>query len=185
MLEVLVTFLFTILIVLSGYFWLKLIFLILLILIVTPGVYAMARGAPFVPSMDKAVQAMLKLGKFKQGDRVVDIGCGDGKVIRKIAKENVKRAVGYELSVPTFLLANLKTFFNRGKEQIKFGNFWHQDLSQYDVIVCFLLINAMADFEETLWPKLKKGTRVISNAFKLKGVQIEAEQDGVYLYVKK
>lgn len=145
----------------------------------------MMKGAPFVPSMNAAVVGMLKLGKFKKTDRVVDIGCGDGKVIRRIAKEGVKEAVGYELSVPTFLLARLKTFFGGGKEKIRFGNFWHQDFSKYDVIVCFLLIESMADFERTIWLKLKKGTRVVSNAFKLKNVPIAAEKDGVYLYVKK
>lgn len=185
MLEVLVTFSFTVLIVLTNYFWLKVALLLVLVLIISPGIYAMMRGAPFVPSMNRAVAAMLILGKFKKSDRVVDIGCGDGKVIRKIAKKGVREAVGYELSVPTFLLARLRTFLAKGKEKIRFGNFWHQDLSRYDVIVCFLLIEAMRNFEKEIWPDLKKGTRVISNAFKLKGVPITAERDGVYLYVKK
>jgi hypothetical protein len=72
-----------------------------------------------------------------------------------------------------------------GKEKIRFGNFWHQDLTKYDVIVCFLLIEAMTNFERDVWPKLKKGTRVISNSFKLKGVPITEESAGVYLYIKK
>ncbi len=185
MLEVLVTFVFTFLIVWTAWFWLKVVLLALLLVLVFPGVYAMVRGAPFVPSMNKAIEGMLKLGKFKGTDRVVDIGCGDGRVIRRIARGKVKEAVGYELSIPTFLLARLRTFFAGGKEKIRFGNFWHQDLSKYDVIVCFLLIEAMTNFEKDIWPKLKKGTRVISNAFKLRGVKITAEKDGVYLYVKK
>lgn len=185
MLEVLITFVFTILIVLAVYFWLKVLLLVLLLLLIYPGVYAMMKGAPFVPSMDQAVKAMIELGKFKKTDRVVDIGCGDGKLVRKIAKEGVKEAVGYELSIPTFLLARFKTYMNGGKEKICFGNFWYQDLSKYDVIVCFLLVEAMTNFEKDVWPKLRKGTRVVSNAFKLKHVPIKEEKDGVYLYVKK
>ena len=185
MLEVLVTFVFTILIAWVAFFWLKVALFVLMIVLIFPGIYAMMKGAPFVPSMNRAVEAMLKLGKFKKTDRVVDIGCGDGKVIRKISKEKVNEAVGYELSIPTFLLARVKTFLSRGKEKIYFGNFWHQDLAQYDVIVCFLLVEAMTNFEKEVWPKLKKGTKVISNAFKLKQVAITEEKDGVYLYVKK
>ena len=185
MLEVLITFVFTILIVWAAYLWLKVVFLVLLLVLIFPGVYAMVKGAPFVPSMNSAINGMLKLGKFKKTDRVVDIGCGDGKVIRRIAKEKVKEAVGYELSIPTFLLARFRTFLAKGDEKIRFANFWHQDLAQYDVIVCFLLIEAMTNFEKDVWPKLRKGTRVISNAFKLRSVPVEAESDGVYLYVKK
>ena len=185
MLEVLVTFVFTLLIVWAVYFWLKVLFLVLLILLIYPGVYAMVKGAPFVPSLNSAIDAMQKLGKFKKTDRVVDIGCGDGKVIRRIAKCGVKEAVGYELSIPTFLLARFRTLIGGGKEKIRFGNFWYQDLTKYDAIVCFLLIEAMTNFEKDVWPKLKKGTRVISNSFKLKGVPVTEEAAGVYLYIKK
>lgn len=179
------TFLFTLLIASVTNFWLKLFFLLALIMLTMPGIYAMVKGAPFVPSMDRAVKSMLKLGKFTGKDRVVDIGCGDGKLVRNIAKEGVKEAVGYELSIPTFLLARFRTFLAKGKEKILFGNFWNQDLAKYDVIVCFLLVDAMKDFEKRIWPNLRKGTRVISNAFKLRGVPIMAEEGGVYLYLKK
>lgn len=185
MLEVLIIFLFTILIVLTDFFWLKLGLLLVMIILIAPGIYAMFGGAPFVPSMNKSIESMLKLGKFKKTDRVVDIGCGDGKLIRKIAQKGVGEAVGYELSVPTFLLARLWTFLAGGKEKIRFGNFWKQDFSSYDVIVCFLLIDSMAEFEKKIWPRLKKGTRVVSNAFRMKNVRAEAEMNGVYLYVKK
>lgn len=185
MLEVLVTLIFTILIAFTVWFWLKVAFLVILVILIYPGVYATINGAPFVPSMDKAIRAMIKLGEFKKTDRVVDIGCGDGKVIRRISKEGVDMAVGYELSIPTFLLGRFKTFLGRGREEIRFGNFWYQDLSKYNVIVCFLLMGAMTDFEKDIWPKLKKGTRVISNSFKLKNVKIAEEKDGVYLYIKK
>lgn len=159
--------------------------LIILIILILPGFYAMISGAPYVPSLKKKIEIMLNLAKLSKSDRVVELGCGDGRIIRKIASERVREAVGYEFSLPTYLAAKILVFLKHSKARIKFANFWRVDLSRFDLIVCFLMEEAMSKFEKEVWPGLKKGTRLVSNQFRMKGVKPVECIDNVYLYIKK
>lgn len=184
MFEILVALVFTVLILAIDVVWIDMILLVAMFILILPGVYAMITGAPFVPTGKKAVMAMLELGKFKKNDRVVDIGCGDGGLVRAIARQGVKSAIGYEFSVPTYLWARFISIFKGRGEKIIFANFWKRDFRNVDVIVCFLLTNSMRDFERKIWPGLRKGTKVLSHVFELKGIEPVAYKDSVYLYIK-
>lgn len=163
----------------------KLLLFLLLLGLVLPGMYSTFKGAPYLPTGDKRLKAMLRLANLKADDRVVDLGCGDGKVIAAVSDHGVKEAVGYEFSIPTFFVAKFRKFFRKGDEKIVFGNFWKKKMDNFDVVICFLLEKTMLDFEKKIWPKLKKGTRVVSNEFKMRGVSPDKEEGRVYLYVKK
>lgn len=154
-------------------------------MLLIPGMYAMLKGAPFIITDKKKKEIILKLGNFGASDFVCDLGCGDGSLIGLIADRGVKNAVGYEFSIPTYLLAKLRGVLSGSKAKVKFGNFWKQDFSQVDVIVCFLLNHSMRSFEKNIWPKLHRGTRVISNSFKMDFVEPEIYESGIYLYRKK
>jgi SAM-dependent methyltransferase len=185
MFEVFLVFIFCVLIFLIDIVWVKIFLLVLAFLLVLPGIYAMYYGAPCVPSLKKAVRAIFLLGNFGKKDSVVELGCGRGQIIRKIASCNVKKAVGYELSVPTYIFAKVLTLFDGSRAKIEFGNFWNKDLGDFNVIVCFLMEDTMRKFEKDVWPDLKNGTRVLANVFGMPNVKCSKKMDGVYLYVKK
>lgn len=148
-----------------------------------PGIYAMVTGAPFVPTPSKTLKKMIELAKVKKGENVFDLGCGDGRIVFAAAAEGAK-AVGYELSVPTFLLARFRSLF-KPKAKILYRNFWSQDYRNADVIFCFLLTDTMQKFYQHIWPQLKPGCRVVSNAFKIKNLNPQASDGQAVLYVKK
>ena len=161
--------------------WFTVIGGVILLILIGPGLYATVFGAPYMRSSDKRIDGILKLGDFKKGDRVVDLGCGDGKVMNAIHKSGIDNVIGYEYSIPTYLLA----LFRFGPGKVRFGNFWKKDFSNADVLVCFLLERTMGDFEKKIWPNLASGTRVISNEFVMEGVEADDSDGRVYLYVKK
>lgn len=158
------------------------IFVSLLFLLVLPGFYAACTTGPFVPSSKKRHMNMLMLADLKSSDIVYDLGCGDGRLIFSAAP-HVKKAIGYELSIPLIIFAKIKAFMTRSKVQVRFGNIWKQDYSDADVIFCYLLPRAMEHFFKEIWPKLKPGTRVVSNAFQIHHLQPNKQIDNVFLYV--
>ena len=124
---------------------------------------------------------MLKLADLSRKDVVYDLGCGDGRLVFQASK-SAKKAIGYELSIPLYLFGKLRQLFSRKNAQIRYGNIWKQNYQNADVIFCYLLPKAMKQFYKEVWPKLKPGTRVISNAFQIHEVKPKLVEDKVYLY---
>ncbi len=159
------------------------VLLIVTLCVIAPGLFAMYTGAPYFPSIRKRKDAMLNLAKIQPGETVYDLGCGDGRLVRAAAKKGA-HAIGYELSVPTFIIAWLTSLFSK-RTSIRLGNFWNKSYADADVILCFLMPDSMQEFYKKIWPQLKPGCRVISHAFSIKGLEAMAKEGPVMLYVKK
>jgi hypothetical protein len=152
-----------------------------IVLLLVPGFYAAVVSGPFVPSARKRTQSMLKLANLKSDDTAYDMGFGDGRLIFAAAKQS-KKAIGYELSIPLYLFGLIRKVVSRSKVHIRFGDIWKQDYRDANVIFCYLLPKAMTRFYKEVWPTLKPGTRVISNAFTIHEIQPIQVEDKVYLY---
>lgn len=149
---------------------------------ILPGFYAAVTSGPFVPSSRKRHLTMIDLAKLKKSDVVYDLGCGDGRLVFHAAKK-AKKAIGYELSIPLYLFGKIAQLFHP-RASIRYGNIWKQDYTEGTVIFCYLLPKAMKQFYSEVWPALKPGTRVISNAFQIHDIQPVKQEDKVYLYQK-
>lgn len=140
-------------------------------LIVVAGTAAWAgwRAAPFVPTRQRDVERMLRLAEVKPGELVYDLGAGDGRFLLAAARRGA-RAVGFEISILPFLIACLRLALGRATAaRIELKDFFRQDLSAADVIVCFLTPAAMAKLGPKFSRELKPGARIVSYAFSLPG----------------
>ena len=52
---------------------------------------------PFVPTPRPIVRRMLSLADIKPGERLIDLGAGDGRIVTTAASEFGARALGVEL----------------------------------------------------------------------------------------
>jgi cyclopropane fatty-acyl-phospholipid synthase-like methyltransferase len=161
----------------------NILWLVLAVAIIIPGAYATYTGAPFVPTSQKTLRKMIELAKIKKGEKVYDLGCGDGRLVFAAAKKGAN-AVGYEFSVPTFLWAKIRSLIYP-RSSIQLRDFWKQNYKDADVIFCYLLTDTMQVFKKKVWPQLKPGTRVVSHAFRMKDIQPVKKEDGVVLYMKR
>ena len=159
------------------------ILVLVALVIILPGFLVIRKGAPFIPSSRATTDRMIRLAAIKPGDIVYDLGCGDGRIVFAAAAKGA-RAIGYERSLPTFLLAWLRSWWHPGS-RIRFRDFWKQDYRDADVIFCFLLISTMQTFEKRIWPTLKPGCRVVSHAFRMAGVTPTKVEGNVVVYVQK
>lgn len=84
-------------------------------------------GAPYVPSHSKEVKrAFDDLYKVTKADTVVDVGSGDGIILR-LASHRGAKAIGYELNP---LLAAISRWVSRGNKKITVhvADFWRVTL---------------------------------------------------------
>ena len=141
----------------------------LIILLLIPTLYAMVKGAPFVPTPMPQVRRMLSAANLKPGMVVYDLGAGDGRLVHTAAKLYKAKAIGYELSPVVWAWSIVLSCFWWSSAKLRFGNFWTKDISDADVIVCYLLPPAMENLKKKLLPQLKPGALLVSHAFEIPG----------------
>ena len=102
------------------------------------------------------------------------------------------RARGYEIAILPFIISRIKIWLAglTDRAEIKFSNFWKIDLSEADIVVCFLTPSAMVKLLPKLQTELKPGARFITYAFPLPGIEPDTVSKpltsdiNIYLYTK-
>ena len=155
-----------------------------LILIVLSLYWTRIVGGPWVPSSMQNVNRMMELADVGSEDVVYDLGCGDGRILITAAKRYHARAVGIEIDPLRYLWCQfLITILGQRKRiQIIFGNLFNQDLSQADVVMCYLMPDALSKLEKKFKQELRSGSRVVSNRFVFPTLDKVREDGNVSLY---
>lgn len=135
--------------------------------IIIPTLVAAIKGAPWVPTPMARAKHMLEVAKIKPGEKVYDLGCGDGRLVYLAAKNYQADAIGFELSPIVYLIAKLRQLLWQSKAKILFKDFRKVNISDANVILCYLLPDTLKVFREKFERELKKGTRIISYAFRI------------------
>lgn len=124
---------------------------------------------PYVPTAKKVLQNIFSQYEFQiQPKNIYDLGAGDARFLL-IAEKQFPQAniIGYEYSLWPFFLGKLNIVFHRSKTKLIFTNFYKINLSQADLIFCFLGEKQMKLLEKKFKTELKKNTIIICNTFTL------------------
>ena len=117
-------------------------------------------AAPWVPCRTYDAQRFCDLAHIGPNDTVIELGCGDARIIAAAATLGAT-CTGYEISLLPYLLAKARTFFSKPRPRILFKNFWSADISSATVVAFFLLPAAYERLSKKLLTELKPGTRII------------------------
>jgi 16S rRNA A1518/A1519 N6-dimethyltransferase RsmA/KsgA/DIM1 with predicted DNA glycosylase/AP lyase activity len=141
-------------------------------------------GAPFLPTLKPQIQAAFDVSQLKEGQTMLELGCGDGRVVLAAAKQGVK-VIGYELNPILALVAWYRTRRYRKNAKIICGDFWKKTWPEADVIFVFLLDKYMEKLNKRCVQYPYKPVKLVSFAFKIKDLSPVAENHGVMLYEYK
>jgi precorrin-6B methylase 2 len=130
----------------------------------------------FVPTPHEVVEIMLRLADVKKSDVVYDLGCGDGRIVIAAAKKTGARAIGFDIDPERVKESkdNVKSAGVGHLVTIKEQDIFELDLSGASVITLYLLPELNVRLIPQL-EKLKPGTRIVSHAFDMQGVQPDVE----------
>lgn len=141
------------------------------------------KGAPFVKSGKKNILAMLDLAKIAPGEKIVDLGSGDGALCIEAARKGAT-AIGIEINPFLVRISRWRAKRAGVAERASFlkENFWNYPLGDINVVLLYLWPETLERLKDKLGRELVSGSRVVSNNFPIKGWTPVAEKNHVYLY---
>ncbi len=138
----------------------------ILVLIVVPFGLGAWLGAPYVPILKRDSDRILKLAGLKPGQTLIDLGSGDGRLLRAAAAQGIT-CIGYEINPYLVLVSRILCWRYRRLVTIHTADLWHIKLPPADVIYTFMLDRYMARLEKKFEAEITRPTRVISYIFEL------------------
>lgn len=135
-------------------------------------------GAPYLPTLRRQVEAAFELLNLRKGNTLLELGCGDGKVLVAAAQKGYK-AVGIELNPLLFVISWLRSLPYRGQVRVIWGDYWRVDWPDSDGVFIFLVDKYMPKLDV----KMKNYKKPLASvAFKIPNREIAAQKSGVFLY---
>jgi len=147
----------------------------------------MLKGAPYAPIHKEHLPVMLKLLKVRKGEKAVDIGAGDGRIVIALAKAGAE-AHGFEINPLLVIWAKWNIFRSgtNGKAHVQLKNFLKADFSEYDIFTTYLTQFGMKNVEKKLNDEAKPTARIAADFFQLPTWKASKHEGTIYLYeVKK
>lgn len=142
-----------------------------------------AFGAPYLPTLSTRVNDAIELLDLKPGQTMLELGCGDGRLLIAAAKQGIN-AVGYELNPLLVIYAKLATFRHRKLVSVRWANYWQVEWPPADGMYVFLLNPYMSKLHKKVVQYSKgKPFRLVSFAFKIQEIPVTKEKDSMFLYV--
>jgi protein-L-isoaspartate O-methyltransferase len=151
--------------------------------------------APYYPTPEPVVERMLKFAALKPGEKMFDLGSGDGRIVIIAAQKFGADATGVEIDAELAKESaeKIRSLGLEKKAHIVRGDILRQDYSSADVLAVYLLPRSNERLRPMLEKQLRNGTRIVAHDFVFRGWTPEREEyvedDGagrshtLYLYV--
>ncbi|MCK9351379.1 MAG: hypothetical protein WCT49_02960 [Candidatus Paceibacterota bacterium] len=136
---------------------------IILLLILRDSIFA---DVPFVPVRRYAVAKIIELLDMRSGDVLVDMGCGDGRILIDAVKTVSKvRGIGMEKGIIPFFVAS---FLSRNYPvKIRYEEISRTDISSATHIYCYLSPKLMTQLGPKFLRECQPKTKIVSCDFEI------------------
>jgi precorrin-6B methylase 2 len=151
---------------------------------------------PYYHSIEEIIHKKLELLDLKDGDVLVDLGCGDARNLVEACSLAKINCIGYEVLQEAIVDANLNIEKNglQKRIEIRTEDFFETDFSTFKVLIIYLTRFALGELSLKLENELPKGARVVTHQFDIPAwkadleidyLQKDGQTEKIYLYTKK
>jgi precorrin-6B methylase 2 len=137
-----------------------------------------SRLAPFNPTSEASIDAALELLQVKEGESVLDVGCGDGRLLIACAQRVRCSGVGIEWDATLAEKARGKIEAEALGDRVRVvcGDATVLDWGEPDVIFLYLVPDGLRRISPLIHKHLLRGARVATNIFSLPNLVPTAER---------
>ena len=127
-------------------------------------------GAPFVPTSQKVIDEILEKAKLKPHSVFIELGSGDGRVVRRAVRRYKVSGIGIEIHPYLYIYSLIKAKLER-LDAIVFRrqSFFTTDLKGADTIFLFLLPRTLKKLRDKFSKECQRNCLIISHGFKIPG----------------
>lgn len=130
-----------------------------------PRIGQQGKDVVWVPTGENLVERMLDMAELTPGDRLVDLGSGDGRTVIAAALRGIPaRGIEYNPDLVRLSVRNAEQAGVSDLATFEQGDIFESDFSEATVVTMFLLPQLNLRLRPILLD-MKPGTRVISNSF--------------------
>lgn len=122
---------------------------------------------PFVPTPQAVVDRMLEIARVTGRDFVMDLGCGDGRMLVTAASRFGSRGRGVDIDPQRIEEANANARKANVADKVSFAvqNLFDTTIREADVLTMYLLPGVNLQLRPRILDEMKPGSRIVSHAF--------------------
>jgi outer membrane protein assembly factor BamB len=127
--------------------------------------------AIYVPTPQDVVVKMLELADPKKTETVVDLGCGDGRIVVTAARKYGCKAVGYDIDPDCIQMSreNVARHKVEGLVTVEQQDLFRADLGKVHVVAVYLPPELLGRLQPQ-FGRLPPGARIVSHAFAIPNI---------------
>lgn len=156
--------------------------LLLAAIVIGPAMF----GSPWHPISRKDLKRALDFCGAQAGERIIDLGSGDGRVLITAAKNYGLVGTGIEIDPLKVWLANLRVRFAGVQDKVKIerANIFDTDYREADILFIYLTHQAIDKLFPKILEQLKPNAKILCYRFCIQGMapdKVSADQT-LFLY---
>jgi SAM-dependent methyltransferase len=124
---------------------------------------------PLYLSNEASCEALAALLPMQRHFRFLDLGCGLGEVLVRLAEQKPDGEFHGIESAPLPFLVSWLRLKKKSNVHVRYGNLWNENLAAYDVVYAFLSPEPMTDLWRKAKSEMQAGSLFISNSFAVPG----------------
>jgi cyclopropane fatty-acyl-phospholipid synthase-like methyltransferase len=160
--------------------------LIFFILLAGMAIIPVFFGAPWHPLSDENIDRIIKFAGLRPGEKLYDLGSGDGRVLIAASKNKFVRGVGVEIDPIKVWLSRYFIMTEKLTSKIKInrGNMYSFDVSEADVIYLYLTHQALDRLFPEVLDRMKPSARIVCYRFCIRNLEPTKinEDQNLFLY---